>query len=465
MKCPWLPLDQLSTWAAFNNVELRGTTVTSSVKDELGNDKGGGLFTTEKHESGGVLLVVPRGLVLSREGVEQWAKADQRLRELLDATAALTQKTRLLIMTFLVYQTTIAGSEESHQAPAAPGPLTDYVKFLPKKIILPTFYSEEERQLLLGTSLEDALEQKLSSLEKEFNHLRAATESISWCHKLWWNDESGDLQFEDWKLADAMYRSRALELPKGLGESMVPVVDMANHSYSYNARFEVDSNGDANLVVRDGVIIPAGTEITVIYGCGGACEMLFSYGFLDHSVTSAREMFLNLVMPEDDPLRAAKIQYAAAAPGVRLFEDQNGQMGWESDFVWWACVNEEDGLEFTVLQAYGEQQELKVFWKGRPFEAQELQTILMADSLRDIFVLRATVLILQRVEDQGVKLADSEDRCEQAHNSPGLQPDTWNQIRKLRGLELDLLQRAYQSLEAQKAQLLKKDVVRRYLSN
>ncbi|RMZ76270.1 hypothetical protein DV737_g4890, partial [Chaetothyriales sp. CBS 132003] len=314
--------------------------------------------------------------------------------------------------------------------------------------MLPTFYSTEERQLLVGTSLEEALEQKLSSLEKEFTHLRQATESIAWCRKLWWDDESEHLQFEDWKLADAMYRSRALELPKGLGDSMVPVVDMANHSYSYNARFEVDSNGDANLVVRDGVVIPAGAEITIIYGCGGACEMLFSYGFLDDSVTSARELFLNLIMPEDDPLRAAKIQYAAVAPGVRLFEDQNGQVGWESDFVWWACVNEEDGLEFAVLQAYGEQRELKAFWKGRPFEAPELQTILMADSLRDIFMLRATVLISQRVEDQGVNLTDSEARCEEAFNSPGSQPDMWNQIGKLRGLELDLLQRAYQSLEA-----------------
>ncbi|RMD44595.1 hypothetical protein DV735_g494, partial [Chaetothyriales sp. CBS 134920] len=411
MKYPWLPLDQLSTWAVFNNVQLRGAAVTSSIKNELGNDKGGGLVATEKHESGDVLLVVPRDLVLSVEGIEQLAKADHRLRELLDATAALTQTPRLLIMIFLIYQMTIAGSEEARQAPSAPGPLTDYVKFLPKEIILPTFYSEQERELLIGTSLEGALEQKLASLEKEFTHLRAATESISWCRKLWWDGESADLQFEDWKLVDALYRSRALELPKGLGDSMAPVVDMANHSYAYNARFEVDSNGDANLVVRDGVTISAGEEITIIYGCGGACEMLFSYGFMDASATSARELFLDLVMPEDDPLRTAKIQYAAVAPGVRLFEDQNGQVGWESDFVWWACVNEEDGLEFKVLQAYDRQPELKAFWKGRPFEAEELHTILMADSLRDIFVLRATVLVLQRVEDQGTKLAESEDEC------------------------------------------------------
>ncbi|RMZ80013.1 hypothetical protein DV738_g3079, partial [Chaetothyriales sp. CBS 135597] len=414
MRYPWLPLDQLSTWAVFNNVELRGAVVTSSMKNELGHDKGGGLVATEKHESGGVLLVVPRDLVLSAEGIEQLAKADQRLRELLDATTALTQ-------------------------------------FLPKEIMLPTFYSEQERALLIGTSLEDALEQKLASLEKEFAHLQALTELIPWCQKLWWDSEDGGLQFEDWKLVDALYRSRALELPKGLGDSMVPVVDMANHSYSYNARFEVDSNGDANLVVRDGMAISEGEEITIIYGCGGACEMLFSYGFMDASATSARELFLDLSMPEDDPLRAAKIRYAAMAPGVRLFEDQKGQVGWESDFVWWACVNEEDGLEFKVLQAYDQEPELKAFWKGRAFEAEELHTILMADSLRDIFVLRATVLVSQRVEDQGARLAGSEEQCgvESAEGAPGIRPDTGKQIRKLRGFELDLLQHAYQTLEAQ----------------
>lgn len=56
-----------------------------------GTDKGGGLVATVDHGSGEVLLAVPMELLLSKERVEQCAKEDKNLRELIEAVPSLFQ--------------------------------------------------------------------------------------------------------------------------------------------------------------------------------------------------------------------------------------------------------------------------------------------------------------------------------------------------------------------------------------
>lgn len=333
-------------------------------------------------------------------------------------------------------------------------PHADYMRFLPKVIPLPTFYSEEERVLLSGTSLAHALEQKLISLEKEFEHLRELTSALPWFTEVWWDANDGILSLEDWKLADAMYRSRALELPEGVGDSMVPVVDMANHASDNrsNARFEVDQEGNALLLVRDDKSIAAGEEITIMYGVGGACEMIFSYGFLEEGASSAREMFLGFSMPEDDPLRMAKIRYAQEAPGVRIYVDEKGKVQWDSNYLWWSVVNEEDGLVFRVVQTVDGRTEIKALWREEDFEAHKLKDVLMGDDLRDVFALRATVLMMQRLEAMGMELAGTEQAFTEAReqlsassssNAVGIL------VARLRDLELELVSAGFLQLETE----------------
>ena len=124
---------------------------------------------------------------------------------------------------------------------------------------------------------------------------------------------------------------------------MVPCIDMANHASgdSTRALYETDGDGNAILVLREGKKLAPNDEVTITYGDEkGACEMLFSYGFIESTVTSARELFLDLDIPDDDPLKLAKETVATAAPGFRLFL-HGDSTDWESDWVWLPCVNEE----------------------------------------------------------------------------------------------------------------------------
>lgn len=326
------------------------------------------------------------------------------------------------------------------------GPFADYVAFLPKTIPLPTFYTEEERDLLVGTSLRDALEQKLASLERELEQLKEATNHLEWCHKYWWED--GDVSIADWKLVDAMYRSRALDLPN-IGHAMVPVLDMANHvsGNKRNARFEVDASGNILLVREVGANLEAGEEVNITYGAGGACETIFSYGFLDEGASNAREIFLSLDIPLDDPLRIPKKAAAKEPPGVRIFVDSEGLAQWEGTLVWWAAVNEEDGLDFQVVECEDGTRELRTLWENEEFNSTNLRARLAADEHFDIFRLRATVLVQERVDLQKAELLHSEEAYAEA--SLRVDHSLREVLNRLRSLEFDLLTSASNTLDKQ----------------
>jgi hypothetical protein len=129
---------------------------------------------------------------------------------------------------------------------------------------LPTFWTDDEQEYLTGTTLRPAVRAKLNSLLREFELVRTATETIGWCAKHWWDEDDGLLTFEDWMRVDAMYRSRALEFP-GVGDSMVPCVDMANHASGENtaALYEADGDGNGLLLLRNQKMIEEGGEVTI----------------------------------------------------------------------------------------------------------------------------------------------------------------------------------------------------------
>lgn len=184
--------------------------------------------------------------------------------------------------------------------------------------------------------------------------------------------------------------------------------------------------------------------------------MIFSYGFLESGVPTARELFLSLDIPDDDPLKLAKKKICNDAPGVRLYveDDESGTTGWESPFVWWACVNEEDGLDFEVLQTQDGNRELKATWKGEEIGTQSsssLKDMIAKDPLWDVFQLRAVVILQGRLETQLSMLEETEEAFSSVEHDKegtktGIRSDVYTTIKRLRALETDLLRRGIQDL-------------------
>lgn len=251
-----------------------------------------------------------------------------------------------------------------------------------------------------------------------------------------------------------MYRSRALELP-GLGDCMVPCIDMANHASGAAtlARYEANQDLEAMLYVEEGKKLHANEEITITYGEDkGACEMLFSYGFIERGFSDARTMFLDLDVPADDPLAQAKRHVATCAPGVRL-SSHSGTFNWHSDFVWLAVVNEEDGLDFEVIQMVDGSRELSTTLNGIVVhDCSEIESALKSQSLWPVYRLRAVSLIGGRIEEQLHTLDTSHQDLEDTPASVRADDHEAKDshltlIHELRVLEQNLLELAAKHLE------------------
>ena len=243
-------------------------------------------------------------------------------------------------------------------------------------------------------------------------------------------------------------------------------MDMANHAVgeSSRARYETDSEGNAVLLMRDNVKLKANDEITISYGDdNGASEMLHSYGFIETRMSSAQQLCLELDVPEDDPLRLAKKHAAKTAPGFKLLErsDNNpsdyqraiisaSQIHWESSFVWLIIVNEEDGLEFKLLQTIEGDTDLQMSWKGAVLtDLSNFEDMLLKERLYDVFKLRAITMLRDRLLDQIIRLEQSRANIPDILDLLGSKSENYNNAMKLRDLEERLMSQAYEEFGLQ----------------
>lgn len=438
-----LPIASLPLWQTLNNVAFNSTRIATIP------DKGSGLVATSSESSsqtdghGKPLISVPHGLVLHAEAVEEYAKQDRNFRQLLDAAGH--QTTRGDILLFLLVQLVLGLRQPGEDLASLPTPWTEYVRFLPADVPLPTLWTDAERLLLQGTSLESAVGAKLIALEAEFDQLREQSSDIPFWQAAFWERASGP-ELRHWFLVDAWYRSRCLDLPR-YGPSMVPCIDMVNHSDKPNAYYEeaptVPVTGDdvgVVLLVRPQQNVAASEEITISYsgskhddalgpgetngngsGLKPASEMLFSYGFIDPQSTRH-----SLVLPfrpfPDDPLAKAKL-HVFGAPGPRLeierlnvdddddSDDDNEaeakrkaleRVRWTCPFVYLMCVNEEDGIDFRLRQETDGSTQLRMFWQDEDItdRARDFETFASRHELAPIFRLRVVTVLQEVIESQ-----------------------------------------------------------------
>lgn len=229
--------------------------------------------------------------------------------------------------------------------------------------------------------------------------------------------------FDDWLQVDAMYRSRALEYPS-YGHCMAPCIDLANHTPHEGtiAVYETDASGNAILLLRPGKSLREGEEVTISYGDEkGACEMLFSYGFLESDRESAETLFLSLAIPSEDELRAAKMEIADCAPGVKIVDAGDGEVDWKGEFVWLLCVNADDGLRFEIARTVDGEEVVQAFFGETELTggAAQLYTLLGKSEVWDVYRLRAVAILQQRVFEQLQALYGSQDDLEAVEKGEG----------------------------------------------
>ena len=361
------------------------------------------------------------------------------------------------MLLFLLVQAALA-SRSNHSSVGVTNPWTEYLQFLPETVLVPTLWNEDERMLLRGTSLEVAVNAKFSALDAEFSLVREKSSDIPCWNELLW--ESHLIHFVDWIRLDALYRSRCLELPRS-GESMVPCIDMVNHSASPSAYYEENSKDETVLLPRPGVSISKGAEVTISYGdAKSAAEMLFSYGFIDAQST-ADSLVLPLRPFPDDPLAKAKLAAFGQAPKVHVAREENGTVRWASDFAYLMCINEEDGLNFRILEQISGIHELCVFWQGEDVSDRTsdfgtlIPTLVQTHPHPEILRLRVATVVYGRLEEQLDRLRSSTTpllerlRAEIAPSSDSTpqREDCVKSALLLRQVEANLLESAIEALD------------------
>ncbi|CAL3972609.1 unnamed protein product [Diplocarpon coronariae] len=461
MQIPHLPVSALPAWSKLNSVDFLDIGV-----QDLGSAKGFGLVTSRALSSRDTfdvptVMVVPGELVLSGGAVEEWMKVDGALRELIGRAGG--KSTRSDIMLFLLLQITIAARHHGMSIGAS-NPWTEYVRLLPSSIPLPTLWSEEEQAMLVGTSLEAAITAKTAFLNQEFEELREKTTEIAWCQKCWWEQES--LTYQDWFLLDAWYRSRCLEVPN-TGESMIPGIDMVNHSSEANSYYERTLDNNIALLLRPGLELDAESEITISYGSSKTeAEMLFSYGFIDQAST-AKGLTLTIDPFPDDPLGKAKAAAFPKAKTVSIFRDGE-EIAWDSPFLYFMSLNEEDGLEFKVLQETdGSLGRLRVFFQETDVTnaTDQFERHTNGHELKDIFSLRVVALLQDRIQQQLECLYGSEDTVQSLESTRLVSQDRHKSALQLRKSEASMLEEAYEATNKQRAKLMQSEAVQSYLAS
>jgi hypothetical protein len=233
---------------------------------------------------------------------------------------------------------------------------------------------------------------------------------------------------------------------------MVPCLDIVNHARDANAYYEQASNGDAVLLLRPNERAQLGKEITISYGSSkSAAEMIFSYGFVDEGIDTD-SLILDLRPLSDDPLGKAKIAAFSGRPVVRISSEASA-VDWSSPFLYFMCVNEEDGLEFRVLQQTdGSQSQLQVFWQDTDITdiTAEFEQHITQHPLKDVFSLRALCILEDRLQEQLERLYATADmsiiiETSMTETDQGL----FTTASKLRHRETALLEKAFNALDSQ----------------
>ncbi|RPA84577.1 SET domain-containing protein [Ascobolus immersus RN42] len=471
-----LPISTLP--ALLNLNQIKHSHLNFVASEALGNSLFYNPDASSPLNESRTLLHLPATLVLSHQNLHEASKSNARLHkilEVLEDAEFFTNERRILIIALaLAYR----------GLPVDVGGIwKDYVRYLPEHVDLPTTWKEEEREWLEGTGLEVPLSAKLVTLGRECADAVSATVNAGL--DIFYpeaDSASKELTLDEYVHLDSLVRSRSLEIP-GSGTCMVPIIDLANHGGdSANAVFWVDEHtGAVELRIKDSVDLSALTstsEILLNYGpTKPPSEFLFSYGFLPTSVPSApTNITLPIPMPPNDPYLRAKVQFLGKPPLATLtYTPSTNSVTWNCPELYLLALiappESEDPLEFSYVQITDGSVTIEARFDGTVFEdVEDLVKLMTQHENSPIWKLRATVMILNEVEDRLEGLEKVEMRrwgIEEGGGSEAekevVKRDRCQMALKLGKLEEGVLKKAKESLEGEKEKLCEEGVVKRFL--
>jgi hypothetical protein len=382
---------------------------------------------------------------------------------------------RLLVMLFMLVQLALLRSSEHLTEGQQPegnvvDPWREYILLQPVDVPVPTMWSPAELSLLKGTSLESTVAARLALLQREFSLITSRTQSLPFWHETFFHNNGAPVSLQDWVWLDALFRSRSFDLPNS-GESMVPCLDLANHSTTSTAYVQHETQtGSVTLMARKENIagLRPGDEITISYGRDKpAAEMLFNYGFIPRdshrstSVEQSRSLVISLDdtpswthWARDDPFLAVKLELFNDAPMLRLSVDQRGVATWTCSFAYILCISEEDGFQFKKVEGEDGRGGWALLWGGKDITrmAGMLGLWLNAQGCLSVIIERRIVSVLsgvvadqlKRMREQEVEIGVVED---------GIRPSVLRSVIQLRDVEMTILERCLRALEEKGNQL------------
>lgn len=221
---------------------------------------------------------------------------------------------------------------------------------------------------------------------------------------------------------------------------------MANHSSESVAYWEQIDSNNVSLLLRPGLNLGTGDEITISYGTKSAAEFLFSYGFIDEARSNSSLVLAIQPFP-DDPLGKAKIQAFTQPPTVSISKQEDA-VEWESPFLYFMSLNEEDGLVFRVLQQVdGLRSPLRVFWQEKDVteDTDRFEEMVREHPLKEVFELRVLVLLHDRLRQQLERLYGTEEMV----NTIGMLAGSVRHdcVMRLRNSEIEILEKAFEDVD------------------
>lgn len=414
-----------STLSKFLN-HLSSTEHVNLAKVEVKHtpDAGYGLFATEDFspDSAEPMVTIPSNLIVTASKALQYLKEHNRPQydELEDLPKNNKTIERYCILLFLICE----------KNAATPSSWRYYIDILPSLDTLKSthafFYKDEEMQLLEGTSLHKSIMERRSTIAKQLKQLTTLVPSAS------------NVSLDDWQWADMVFWTRVVSIksqkqPKDEDPSkispdyaMVPLLDFANHSLTPNLRWELDDEGNFQLLAHNEGG-SAGEQLHFSYGDKSNQELLFLHGFCIPNNPNPAKFTMSVIplMMMDEETIEPKMRWLQDIGETHTLTLENKSQGDEhplmkagvtkhsAALLQLAVLDVDDPIDFIL-----EDDNLVLCIEGKPqANLDELLESVNLYELSPIQQLRASLLLYQALGDHYEKIAETTEEMKSASHS------------------------------------------------